>query len=401
MMANKSQSLIDCTELEIKNEDTKLEIKNDTAEHDANPLSQYFSDTFTWLEPIVYYSPIWIKQKSNTETTKTNLNYFVLSLNVGFVLLYCGLQYFFQITGWYMYADINNIIWCCYIVCLCSSRLLSIIYCYKYFNWPWKREFLPFQHQQKTDSNNKYQKLIIRCKILFISTTVSYIVLDIIVIILVASALLPYYHGTMLTYIVVKSLCRLFLLYPQLATTMIQSIILLKYCLCLHQLYDKMNSDMSNVDLRDIFEQYNNLYKSFKRDYHKTLIYSIRLYLAAEILLFWDSLNYMGMFVMFVILVRELSIFLLYFDAASILEKIHRKFSKKLWKNAHIFLNNKEKSHNANYYNSILLYIQRYPFYLKFGSVIVSQKNVIKYSMYLLATRALAYAIRHWIEVKY
>eukprot|EP01084_Bolivina_argentea_P196135 336279_1 len=414
---NKSMSLIQNTSLQIQmnavrdagDTSTEPEITNNTAkisqmqaDNDIS-LSEYFSDGFKWLDYILKYYPLWITKTSSKEPRVYMLNYLGLSIAVVSVLLYFALQFFYQITGWYLFSDVDNIIWCGYIVFISLSRLLSIIYSYKYLNCPWKVESLQqtssLENSFVTDPNThkKYKKLIVRWKTLNISLVVCYVILDIIVVILETWVLLPYYHDSLFTYIAVKSLCRLCLLYPQLFVVMIQSSILLKYYLCLDQLYIHMKNK-SSVDLQYVFEHYTKLYKLFKKDYNKTFQYSVRFYLAAELLFFWDSLNFMGVGgVLFVIAVREVPLFILYFYAAGILEGVHTKFAKQLWKNGNFFLNNKK----GCYYNSILHHIQQYPIYLKFGSIVISSKNVTKYSLGLLATRVIIYIVTHWINENY
>ena len=357
---------------------------------EEDEYSTYFSDSFKWMDCII--NCLVPTKKSNN----TVINYLVLSLFIIFVLVYCGFQYYLQVTGWNLYRDIVNIIWCFFVFFLVSSRILSILYSFKYFNRAWTE-------YESTSSRMQLQPFAkqIKClNILYILLPVLYIILDIVIVCLEADNLLAYYKNDYAIYIFVKSIGRIFVYYPQLISTVIQSIIILKYYLYLYQLLDTLKNmnETSNYDIQHISETYDNCYKMFIRDYHWTLSWSVRLYLFAEILFFWDSLSFTGLLVMFLIICKISFVFGVYFYPASMLEDMYTKCNTELWKMGQIYLKKKENVECKYYYNYVLQYIQKYPIYVTFGRIIVSKWNVLKFCAGLIITRGISYAFEEWIN---
>eukprot|EP01084_Bolivina_argentea_P182086 314423_1 len=362
-------------------------------------IRTHFSDAFEWTHPLLHHYPaVWVRRDPD-KTSQTKPNSWAVAFSIATVLLYFVLQFFYQITGWNLFPAIDNAVWCLYIIFVCAARVLSISYFAKFFNWPWSRESLPFYYQQQTELGNKDR--VANYRRLYFGLSIAYILLDLAVVIMETEALMPYYHFSVLTYILVKSLCRIFLFYPLLLTTLVQSIVFVKYLLCLDQLWQEMKTPQT-VDLQTTFEEYEKLYKSFRRDYHGTLRLSVSSYLAAEVLFFWDSFNFMGMHaVMIVLLLRAVPIFWLFFHSASNLEKTHRQLSDEVWKHGQYFMatKNKKNGHDG-YYNLILQFLHKYSIYLTVGKIVVTTKNVMKFCCILMITRSFTYFGTTWAESK-
>ena len=245
---------------------------------------------------------------------------------------------------------------------------------------------------QLSNVNNQTRIIIKRRAIIYISLIIVLIIVD----------MIRMYAGFMyeakfdpLTWCR-KSAFGLFILYPQYIVCAIQSVVFLKYYVYLYELYDKL-LDSSNLNLHDIFENYDNLYKSFKRDNHWTLRMSVQMFLVSEILLIWNSLDWFGLTITFIEAVKVLFAFALYFIGASILVEMYAKFEHKLWH----FGIKIQNSENRYFYNYTLQYIQKYPIYVEFGSVVVSKQNAIKFLIGIALTKALSYCLQSWIEENY
>ena len=167
----------------------------------------------------------------------------------------------------------------------------------------------------------------------------------------------------------------------------------------MYALYDKL-LDSSALNVHDIFQNYDNLYKSFKTDYHWTLRMSVQIYLACHILHVWNALDRHGLTVTTLDFIQALLVFTLYFHGASVLENIFTKFETQLWQKGKKYLQNTTKS-DKHFYNYTLQYIQKYPIYVQIGSVVVSKTNAITFVIGIIVTRALSYGFTKWIDEHY
>eukprot|EP01083_Nonionella_stella_P064493 168116_1 len=375
----------------------------DTEDDEAQPhipslrkqktIRTHFSDVFEFINPIIrYYPSLWIRRDPNNKTTPIS-NWWTLAFAISMTLLYAALQSFYQITSWNLYPALDNLVWIlCYTV-VCVGRFLSIRYCAKDFNWPWNRESLPLYYIAQTEINNKER--VVKYGRLYIILSIVYVVSDAVTLFTEAEELLEWYHDSAVAYYVTESVNKVFIYWPLMITVNIQSIIFIKYELCLDQLWQEMK-DPSTVDLQTTFEEYEKLYKRFKRDYHGTLRLSVAFYLCAEVMFFWDSFNYMGFHVYTLIsLLRTLSIFSLFFHAASNLEKVHTRLVNEVWKNGGFFLSKKEF-----YYTYLLQYMEKYSIYLTVGRVVVTTKNVLKFVFVIMVTRSVMMFGTIWAESK-
>ena len=356
---------------------------------DHDEYSSFFTDALKWLTPVMNY--LMVTKKSN----KSIINYLWLSINITFIITYFISQFYLQITGWHLYSDIINIIWCFFVAIIVIARFFSIVYSYKYFN---RSPIESYSDQLQQTFSSEIKRLIIFCKWLYISLPILYIITDIIILALERDNLLPYYKHQYWVYIFVKSIGRIFVIYPQLINVAIQSVIVLKFYLYLNQFYDKLET---NLDAQDIFENYDQLFKLFEEEYHWSLRYAIQLYFFAEILFFWDSLSFTGFVVMVLIIFKISMIFVLYFYTGSILESVYTRNNEEMWKNGKKYLNQQENNENNDckcYYNYFLQYMSKYPIYVTFGSIVISKWNVIKFCSGLIITRGISYALEEWLK---
>eukprot|EP01083_Nonionella_stella_P182054 653947_1 len=281
------------TVLAAANTNDTLDTEDDEADaqaqlpslHKKKTIRTHFSDVFEFINPIIrYYPSLWIRRDPNNKTTPIS-NWWTLAFAISMTLLYAALQSFYQITSWNLYPALDNLVWIlCYTV-VCVGRFLSIRYCAKDFNWPWNRESLPLYYIAQTEINNKER--VVKYGRLYIILSIVYVVSDAVTLFTEAEELLEWYHDSAVAYYVTESVNKVFIYWPLMITVNIQSIIFIKYELCLDQLWQEMK-DPSTVDLQTTFEEYEKLYKRFKRDYHGTLRLSVAFYLCAEVMFFWD-----------------------------------------------------------------------------------------------------------------
>eukprot|EP01083_Nonionella_stella_P116276 345375_1 len=361
--------------------------------HKQKTIRTHFSDVFEWIDPVIHYYPgLWIRRDPNKKSAVIS-NWWILAVAISTAVLYGGMNIYLQWVGWDLYPAIDNIVWILSFTFITVARMISIIYSVKHFNWPWSRESLPFYYQQQTEIGNKDR--VVKYRRLYIILSIVYIVSDLITVIMEEEELMDWYHGSVAFYYVQELLTRVFLFYPLLMILNIQCVVFVKFNLCLDQLLQEMK-DPSTVDLQTTCEEYEKLYKRFRRDYHSTLRSSVACYLVSEVMFFWDSFNYMGMHVVMIFLVlRTFGIFALFFHAASNLEKVHKRLADEIWKNGQFFLGKKNF-----YYTYILQYIEKYSIYLTVGRVVVTTKNVLKFCFVLMLTRSLSYFGTAWAENK-
>eukprot|EP01083_Nonionella_stella_P290222 987617_1 len=389
------------TVLAAANTNDTLDTEDDEADaqaqlpslHKKKTIRTHFSDVFEWIDPVIHYYPsVWVRQDPN-KTSAVLTNYWTLALAIPMTLAFGSYNVYLQTTGWYLYPLVDNIVWISCFAFAFAARMLSILYFDKRFNWPWSRESLPFYYQQQTEIGNKDR--VFKYRRIYIILSMVYIVTDLVTVVMEEEALMDWYHGSVVWYYVGELLVRVFIYYPLVITLNIQSVIFVKYNLCLDQLWQEMK-DPSTVDLQTTCEEYEKLYKRFKRDYHSTLRLSVACYLVSEVMFFWDSFNFMGMHaVMGFLLLRTFSVFWLFFHAASNLEKVHTRLADEIWKNGQFFLGNKNV-----YYTYMLQYMEKYSIYLTVGRVVVTTKNVLKFCFVLMLTRSLSYFGTAWAENK-
>ena len=221
------------------------------------PSSNHLSQSFSWLNKLVLYFPMWVRRYPNSPNSRS----LCLSWLILLILILGNIYHFIDAIYLYVLPSSNGFLYqvavSSYEVSFTMARLLSLYYFHRQFNYPWMNMAI------SPISQTSHIKLIqINARIILSLFTVT-IILDTMISIdyILANPTDPYH-------ITAEVIGTVTVFFPSWVLLAVASAIFVKYQLNLTILVDKL-ANMNHVDFGDIMDTYVQLYKLFKYEYTK------------------------------------------------------------------------------------------------------------------------------------
>ena len=347
-----------------------------------NLHQNHLSQSFSWLNIFILYSPLWVKRTPNLEHRSCCLSLIILSITIIAILYHLAFVFIF-----YIYKALDGLIYQSVYslseIIVSSSRLFGLYYFYSQFNYPWN-------HSQLQSLNMKHIKIIKTSKQTILILFMLIMILDIIMAIHYAYGHIEQDESF---YVSVSVIGRLFLFFPSFISFAVAAAIFLKYHLRIIQFTEKLQAG-DIIDFNDMLQSYVKLNELFKCEYSVYLEWSLLLYLFGILLDIWVSsyeiLSY-DSWIDFVDVFEDIFVFVLYVISASWVGESFAKYESMLYKYG---MDNK-KSINYNEFHYLLVYVSRYRLQVRLGRVTITKFNAIKFVVVFCVAKLMSYTVRY------
>eukprot|EP01084_Bolivina_argentea_P297997 513458_1 len=276
------------------------------------------SSQFKWLDNCILYFPMWSRLSPYGKRNKY-LSSFMLIITLIFNIVYCGGNFWLIMSSNYNITVM--IVYSTKVSIDILSKLCSMYYFWKIFNFPWRkciRNFAP-THEEKLQSMIRFYGNITLAMVLIVA--ILRIVGDI-------THDLSTTESTNYTIIsLTLAMIGMYSVYiPMNIVIATHSAICLKGCKYLHELQHIVTANT----IKEVYIKYELLYNTIKRDRNQYLQKSIELFLIATILELWVGVYLEVHYNIFDLIcnMHDMVVFLLYVTTASCLSEQFYKFEE-------------------------------------------------------------------------
>eukprot|EP01084_Bolivina_argentea_P250263 419242_1 len=370
-------------------------IEDDNIQNIAS--NDIITDKFKFLDNFMLYLPLFVsKLPSGTSRSKIYKVFVAICVfmwlltRIGFCIVF-----FFNNS----HVDIHILVPMVAIqIFAIIMRILSFIYYYYHFNYPWytERKYLEkYTHQTKRKSGCTVRNYRLIIQIFLITLCVLYPISSV--------AGMLYWntanYKSLIFGIIFNLITNFFDIVAVFLTAIIQAVICYKYYCHITKLMD----DYQNISSYDLLLRYQKMFSAFKKDYNIFLKWTVICYLISWLINLWYGMNddrvkhnmyndntieggsyYIMAFGSWV---EMLSYITMYIISACILSERFAKFQDLLWKKQTELIQKGNQSETIHTLSSTIMFTCKYPIYINVGSLVMTRKNIIIFMASFLAAR--------------
>ena len=365
-------------------------------EIDDTPPSNRLIESFTWLEKLILFMPMWSSKKPNNVTRSKFVSMMMTILTICYTIFY--FIYLMRIDLKYTPQIISTVIKVIASAFMNTARILDIYYYYFRFDFPWYNE--PLSNNSIDYSKNAARTYNI---MIILSVTVC-IVSDLIGLTgqFVTSSYLEGWTPESLRILIIIAVGRVMVIYPLFISECVAGVIFLKYAMCLDYLSECIRSKSRGI--KEIFTDYCTLYEQFRAEYCFSIRWQIHFTLLGILVYLWLLTYFLllprdfwGYFETILLLVADVCIFLLFLVPASLVSASFHGLEDSLWIHSKSCMIEQDDKDMTVYYNYFIQYALRHPIQVKVGNFTVSRKSIVRFIMIFAAAKAISYSIGYFV----
>ena len=177
----------------------------------------------------------------------------------------------------------------------------------------------------------------------------------------------------------------------------VRAVIFLQNHIKLIKLTDEFNIDEQELIFVDLYNEYEDIRKEFKINYHYTFKWSINFQLAILVLYLWKNVYYTiheGEWVCGIFLTADITQLILFLVTASLMTESFYKLKLALFEYGSQLMD-KDNSKNRQDYQYLLSHLQEKPMEIKVGSFTVTKGNAIAFAVGFVVAKFFAYIVQY------